>query len=276
MTTACCPNCNWDFETYAPAGTTVGCEQCGQTFQISYPTATYNPTLEVQRPRAFLEKPAPAQPAPPAPPQPALSAAPVSTGTYPLPARSSARMPAALPPFPLELSLTFSYVLMAGANGTCSFTLRNTSAQTVSRVQLSLNCEALLGGRLLHDHDPLAPGEEVTDVLDLGRLDPDVHGPTVILCTLRAGTPEGIRYAEGKLAGIHIEPITASGRDISLKIGDNFALGAEGVNINVGPQENVRELLKHRIANAPALPVPLRQRPQAEAAHLPHHFTNTF
>lgn len=267
MSAARCPKCEWESPVPAVAGTTLFCEECGEEFQAVHETETYAPTLDIQRLDAAQTEGAP--PPPQAPP------ATLPSITFPTPLRTGARVPVTLPPFPLELSLTFNYVLLAGANATCACTLRNTSAQTVSRIQLTLDSDAFKGGALLIDHDPMPPGSEFTDAIDLGLLDPKFHGPVVLKCTLRAGTMEGIRYAEGKLPGVVILPATASSRDIRLHIGDNFAMGAEGVNFNFGSQEDERELLQRCFEDAPSRPVALRPRGGVEAAALPGHFTNS-
>jgi hypothetical protein len=270
MISARCPACDWEYPKPVESGTKLFCEECGKDFEAVYVTTPWIPTTEMARPvmgeqpssspRAVLDQAACPTPisAMPKAAQEMLSAPPKPVGTY-----------------PLELSLTFNYVLLAGARGSCQYTLRNTTQDTLSRIRLILDSDAFPGGPISIPHDPLHAGEVDADPIDLGTLSPDIHGNIILKCTLEVGTQAGIRTAEGKLPGVVILPATASAREIRLQIGDNFALGAEGVNFNLGNQDTDHDLLQRCIDDAPARSVALKERGHPFVEDLPHHFINS-
>lgn len=263
MITPLCPSCKWQSSVEVPEGTQIFCEECGADFRAE---PVWMQTDKAEAPK--VEVGVLAQAACPTP----KAALPVRTADMLRPGYKSI---SGLPPFPLELSLTFNYVLLAGARGTCKYTLRNGSTQTVTRIRLTLESDAFEGGQVHVEHEPLAPGTADDDPIDLGQLSRAVHGQTILKCTLEAGTPAGIRTAEGKLPGITIFPPTASPQDIRVQIGDNFGLGAEGLNINLGHHETDRDLLQRCIDDAPARPVTLKERSSVFVEDIPHHFVNS-
>jgi Sulfatase-modifying factor enzyme 1 len=271
MIAAQCPSCQWQSSAEVPEGTTIFCEECGIDFRAE---PTWMRTVTMDRPIIT-----PKEISPQAEAVLALAACPtplaaVATGTAEL-MRANAAANEGPTSFPLELSFTFNYILLAGARGTCKYTLRNTSAQTVGRIRLVLESDALEGGSITVSHDPLGPGLTDDDSLDLGQLSKAVHGQTILKCTLEAGTQEGIRTAEGKLPGVTILPPTASPQDIRVQIGDNFGLGAEGLNLNLGGQGTDRDLLQMCMDDAPARSVMLKVRSSIFVEDLPHHFINS-
>lgn len=271
MITPQCPSCQWQSSTEVPEGTTIFCEECGSDFSAEpswmrtgvmerpvFPAAGDNASTQAVLAQAACPTPLPA----------------LARGTAEM-MQAGIKPNAGLPPFPLELSLSFNYVLLAGAHGNCKYTLRNSSAQTVTRIRLTIESDAFEGGAITVEHDPLAPGALDVEPIDLGQLCPAVHGQIILKCTLEAGTPAGIRTAEGKLPGVPILAPTASQQDIRLQIGDNFGMGAEGLNINFGNQETDSDRLQRCLDNAPDRPVTLKERSSVFVEELPHHFINS-
>ncbi len=273
MISAKCPKCGWQYPKTVLAGTKLFCEECGEDFPAEYATTAWIPTAEMSRPSLGAEPPE-------GMPQAVLAQAASPTPISAMPQAAQEMLRAIQKPvgsassYPLELSLTFNYVLLAGARGSCQYTLKNTTSQTLSRIRLTLDSDAFPSGPIHIHRDPLGPGEVDDDPIDLGSLSPEIHGNIILKCTLEVGTPQGIRTAEGKLPGITILPPGSNAREISLQFGDNFALGAEGVNLNFGTQDSIHDLLQRTLTDAPARSVPLKERGSPYVEDLPHHFVN--